>query len=51
MCSLVRVLLFVSICPRLFMCLLMQHDSWWRHVSFWWEVHRLHVRVMSCLRM
>ena len=36
---------------RLFMCLLVQHDSRWRHVSFWWDVHRLHVGDMSCLRM
>jgi hypothetical protein len=36
---------------RLFMCLLVQHDSKWRHVSFWWDVHRLQVGDMSCLRM
>ena len=29
---------------ELFTCLLMQHD---RHVSFWWNVHRLHVGDMS----
>ena len=34
---------------RLFMCLLMQHDSRWRHVSLWWDVHRLHVGDMSYL--
>ena len=39
---------------RLFMFLLVQHDSsWscWRYVSFWWDVHRLHVGDMSCPRM
>jgi hypothetical protein len=36
---------------RLFMCSLMQHDCRWRHVSFWWDVHRLCLGNMSCLRM
>ena len=36
---------------RLFMFLFVQHDSRWRHVSFWWDLHRLHVGDMSCLRM
>ena len=36
---------------RLFMCLLVQHDSRWMHVSFWWDMHKLHVGDMSCLRM
>ena len=27
------------------------HDSNWRHVSYWWDVHRSHVGDMSCLRM
>ena len=34
----------------LFFCFLMQHDSRWRHVPFGWDVHRLHVGYMSCLR-
>ena len=34
---------------RLFMCLLMQDDSRWRHVSFCWDVHRGHVEDMPCL--
>jgi hypothetical protein len=33
------------------MCLFVQHDSKWRHVSFWRDVHRLHVGDMSCLRI
>jgi hypothetical protein len=33
---------------RFYMCLLMQHDSRWRNVSFWWDVQRLHVGNMSC---
>ena len=36
---------------RLFMCLLLQCDSRWRHVLFWWDVNRLHVGDMSCLRI
>jgi hypothetical protein len=36
---------------RLCMCLLMQHDSRWRHISLWWDVHGLHVGDRSCLRM
>ena len=36
---------------RLFMCLLVQHDSRWRHVSLWWDVCRLNVGDMSCSRM
>ena len=32
---------------KLFMCLLEQHDSRWRHVSSWWDVHRLHVGDMN----
>ena len=46
-CSLVRAFFVVSIFLRLFMCLLVQHDSRWRHVSFWRDVHRLHVGDMS----
>ena len=34
---------------RLLMCLLTQHDNRWRHVSFWWDAHRLHAGDMSCL--
>ena len=34
---------------RLFMCVLMQHDSRWRHVSFWWDVH--HVGDMAYLSL
>jgi hypothetical protein len=36
---------------RLLRCLLVQYYSRWRHVSFWWDVHMLHVGDMSCLRM
>ena len=36
---------------RLFMCLLMQHDNRWRHVSFLWDVRKVHVGDMFCLRM
>jgi hypothetical protein len=36
---------------RLFMCSFFQHDSRWRHVSFWRDVHELHVGDMSCLKM
>jgi hypothetical protein len=36
---------------KLFMCLLVRRDSKWRHVSFWWDMHRLHVGNMYCLRM
>ena len=36
---------------KFFMCLLVQFDSRWRHVSFWWDVHRLHVGDMSCLNV
>ena len=52
-------IVFVSACIallcrfvlRLFMFLLMQHDSRWRHVSFWWDVHKLHVEGLSYLRI
>ena len=51
--------MFASVCTtllyqfvlRLFMRLLVQHDNWWTYISFWWDVHRLHVGDMSCLRM
>ena len=33
---------FVGFVLRLFMCLLVHHDSRWRHVSFWRDVHRVH---------
>ena len=36
---------------RLFIGLLVQHDSRWRHVSFWWDVHRLQVGSIPCLTM
>jgi hypothetical protein len=36
---------------KLFMCLFVHHDRRWRHVSFWRDVHRLHVGDMSYLRM
>ena len=36
---------------RLFMCLSVQHDSRWRHVSFWRDMHMLHVGNTSCLKM
>ena len=39
---------FVS---RLFMCLFLQHERKWRHVSFWHDGHGLHRGHMSCLRM
>ena len=50
---------FVNVCIallcrfvlRLSMWLVVLHDSRWRHVSFWWNVHRLHVGDMSCLWM
>lgn len=37
---------------RSFMCLFLQHESKWRHVSFWFwhDGHRLHKGDMSCLR-
>ena len=47
----VRTTLLWRFVLRLFMCLLMQHNSRWRDVSFWWDVHRLNVGNMSCLRM
>ena len=52
MCLLVRVLLYcIDMCLIFYIDLLMQHDNTWCHVSFWWDVHRLHVRNMFCLRM
>ena len=36
---------------RLFMCLFVQHDNRWRHVSFCRDVHRLHVGNMFCLTL
>ena len=33
---------------RLFMCLFLQHDSRWRHVPFWWDVHRFTGRSLHC---
>ena len=38
---------FVS---RLFMCLFLQHERKWRHVSFWHDGHGLHRGHMSYLR-
>ena len=35
---------------RLFICLVVDHDSRWRHVSFWWDVHRSYIRDISCLK-
>ena len=45
---------FTSVCVallcwfdlRLLVCVLVQHNSKWRHVSFWWDVQRLHVGNM-----
>ena len=48
--SLVLLALSCVFALRLFMCLFVQHDSRWKHVSFWRDVHRLHVGDMSCLR-
>lgn len=36
---------------RLIMCLFVQHDRKWRHLSLCCDVHRLHKGDMSCLRM
>ena len=47
-CSLVCILLYcVGLFPKLFTCSLVQHDSRWRHVLFWWDMHRLQVGDMS----
>ena len=47
---------FASVCVALvcrfvfilLMCLLIQHGRRWRHVSFWWDIHRFHVGDMPC---
>ena len=43
MCLLVVYCFVVSFTLRLLMCLLVQHANRWRYVSFWWDVHGLHV--------
>ena len=49
MCLLEHVLLY---CVGFSLdCLCVHHDSRWRHVSFWWDIQRLHFGGISCLRM
>ena len=33
------------------MCLFLQHNNKWRHVSYHFSGHRLHRGEMSCLKM
>lgn len=36
---------------KLFMCLVVQHESRWGHVAFSWDAHSLNVEDMFCLKM
>lgn len=36
---------------RRYMCLFGQHESMWRHVSFYYFVHKLHSGEICCLRI
>ena len=44
------VVLLCQLVLKLFMCLFVQHDSSWRYVLNYWDVHRLHNGNMSRLR-